>query len=292
MPLPVSSQLLSRQARVRQHLEASNLDAFVVTSATNIRYLSNHVGSSGTLVLTRDRAYLLIDSRYREAVSMRQRTDSACPELLIRDVPDSYDGALFGCLREIGATAVGFEAAHVSVATHASWRRTAERDGFSCEFHVTDRVVEAVRLIKDSTEVASLRDAAARLTPVAAAAFEAVRAGERERTVAAAIEAALRGAGFERPAFDTIVASGPHAALPHHRAGDRVLIGGDLVVLDFGGVLDGYCSDLSRTVSIGSASPEARRLYDAVYDAQHAAMQAVCAGTVSTSVDAAARGAF
>jgi Xaa-Pro aminopeptidase len=99
----------------------------------------------------------------------------------------------------------------------------------------------------------------------------------------------MRGAGYERLAFDTIVASGPHAALPHHRAGDRILGAGDLVVLDFGGVLDGYCCDLTRTVSIGPPSPEARRLYIAVYDAHQAAIAAIRPGVESTAVDAAAR---
>jgi Xaa-Pro aminopeptidase len=127
------------------------------------------------------------------------------------------------------------------------------------------------------------------LTGVASAAFDAVRDGRPERDVAAAIEAALREAGYERPAFDTIVASGPNGALPHYRAGHRTLHTGDLVVLDFGGVLDGYCSDLTRTVSVGQPSPDAVRLHAAVRDAQTAAIDAVRPGRATTDVDAAAR---
>jgi Xaa-Pro aminopeptidase len=134
-----------------------------------------------------------------------------------------------------------------------------------------------------------IRLAAARLTDVAATAFDAVRTGIAERDVAAAIETALRQAGYERPAFDTIVASGPNAAHPHYRAGLRTLHTGDLVVLDFGGVLDGYCSDLTRTVSVGQPSPEAARLHAAVRDAQAAAIDAVRPGRATTEVDAAAR---
>jgi len=287
--LPTSSQLSERQARVRRRLGVLSLDAFVLTNPTNIRYLSNHVGSSGVLVLTSADAHLLVDCRYREAVRMRQDTDAACPGLLIRDVPESYDDALLQCLADTGATAVGFEAAHVSVARHDVWRRTVEQLGMTITLQATERIVEEARLVKDASEIATLRDAAARLTAVATSAFEAARAGESERAVAAALEAALRRAGYERPAFDTIVASGPHSALPHHRAGDRILSAGDLVVLDFGGVLDGYCSDLTRTVSIGPSSPDARRLYAAVYDAQQAAISAVCPGVESTAVDTAAR---
>jgi Xaa-Pro aminopeptidase len=144
-------------------------------------------------------------------------------------------------------------------------------------------------VVKDAAEIEVLREAARRLDEVAQAAFGAARAGVRERKVAAVLEAAMRDAGYERPAFDTIVASGPHAALPHYRAGDRILTNGDLVVLDFGGVLDGYCCDLTRTVSIGPPSSEARRLYSAVYDAQQAALAAVRPGIETSAVDAAAR---
>jgi Xaa-Pro aminopeptidase len=204
-------------------------------------------------------------------------------------VPASYDEALLDCLRDIGVSTVGFEAAHVSVAKHDWWQRTAEARSLTVAWRATEKVVEEARLVKDAPEVATLRDAASRLAPVADAVFRAARAGRTERAVAAAIEAAMRDAGYDRQAFDTIVASGPHAALPHHRAGDRILAEGDLVVLDFGGVLDGYCCDLTRTVSIGPPSSEARRLYTAVYDAQQAAIAAIRPGVESTAVDAAAR---
>ena len=289
MGLPTSDHLAARQARVRQRLDTLRLDALVVTCAANIRYLSNHSGSSGVVVLMRDRVHLLVDFRYREAVQMLQQSESACPGLVVHDVPASYDEALLQSLGDIGAATVGFEAAHVSVARHESWRRTIEARRLGIAFQPTERAIEESRLIKDAFEVATLREAAVRLTPVAASVFEATRAGRSERAVAAVLESAIRNAGYERLAFDTIVASGPHAALPHHRAGDRILAEGDLVVLDFGGVLDGYCSDVTRTVSIGPPSAEARRLYTAVYDAQQAAIAAVRPGVESTAVDAAAR---
>jgi Xaa-Pro aminopeptidase len=286
---PVSVHLAAREARVRQKLDTLNLDALVVTCLPNIRYLSNHAGTSGVLVLTGEAVYLLVDFRYREAVQIQQRSSSACPGLVVRDVPASYDEALLECLRDLGVSTVGFEAAHVSVARHEWWRRTSDARALNLVWRTTEKVVEEARMVKDAPEVETLRDAAARLAPVADTVFRAVRAGQTERAVASVLESALRSAGYERPAFDTIVASGPHAALPHHRASDRVLAAGDLVVLDFGGVLDGYCSDLTRTVSIGPPSPEARRLYTAVYDAHQAAIAAIRPGVESTSVDAAAR---
>ena len=289
MGLPTSSHLAARLARVRQYLETLSLDALVVTCAANIRYLSNHTGSSGVLVLTRKSVHLLVDFRYREAVQMLQHSESACPGLVVRDMPASYDEALLQCLGDIGTPRVGFEAAHVSVARHQWWERTVEARRLSIAFQPVEKAIEEARLIKDAFEVATLREAAARLASVATAVFKATRAGESERAVAAVLESAIHHSGYERLAFDTIVASGPNAALPHHRAGDRILAEGDLVVLDFGGVLDGYCCDLTRTVSIGPPSSEARRLYTAVYDAQQAAIAAVHPGVQSTAVDAAAR---
>jgi Xaa-Pro aminopeptidase len=119
-----------------------------------------------------------------------------------------------------------------------------------------------------------------------------VRAGLTEIDVALELETGMRRTGFSRPAFDTIVASGPNSALPHARAGDRRFVNGDLVVLDFGGVYNGYCVDLTRTVSIGPPSPEAVRVYDAVRRAQAAAVAAVGPGVATAAVDAAARGAL
>jgi Xaa-Pro aminopeptidase len=286
---PTTADLAGRQRRIRQTLDLLTLDALVVTSATNIRYLSNHSGSAGMLVLTRDAAHLLLDFRYREAVQMLQASPSACPGLRVWDVPASYDEALLACLKEIGVVTVGFEAAHVTVARHDWWRTNAEAQRLEIGFRPTERAVEALRIVKDASEIAMLREAARRLEPVADAAFEAVKVGVPERHVAAVLEAAMREAGYERMAFDTIVASGPHSALPHYRAGDRIVSRGDLVVLDFGGVLDGYCCDLTRTVSIGPSSPEARRLHAAVSDAQQAALAAVRPGVETSAVDAAAR---
>ena len=289
MALPQTNQLAARHARVRPALDTLNLDAFVVSSSANVRYLTNHAGSAGTLVITRDAAHLLVDFRYRESVRLLQDSKSACPGLVVRDVPASYDEALLACLADIGASTVGFESDHVTVAKHEWWLKTVQGRKPGLSFLAAEKIVERARLLKDAFETSTLRDAARRLTPVARAGVNSIRAGIRERDVAAVLESAIRDAGYERTSFDTIVASGPNSALPHYRAGDRVLAAGDLVVLDFGGVLDGYCSDLTRTVSVGPASPEARRLYAAVYDAQQAAIAAVRPGVDSSAVDAAAR---
>ena len=290
MNLPPSDTLAARHARLRQALETLRLDALIVTAPANIRYLTNHAGTSGIVVLTRADVHLVIDFRYEEAVRTLQASAAACPALRTWPVPDSYEEALVACLGEIGASAVGFESGHVSVARHAWWVKTLAARSMGIDLRGTEHLVEQARMVKDAWELATLRDSAARLTPVTAALVAAIRPGMAERQVAGILEGLMRESGYDRLAFETIVASGPNAALPHHRAGERTLAHGELVVLDFGGVLDGYCSDLTRTVSIGPPSAEARRVYTAVRDAQLAAIDAVRPGIEASAVDAAARG--
>jgi Xaa-Pro aminopeptidase len=290
MAFPGSDILAARHRAIRARVAALGLDGLVVTNPTNIRYLSNHAGSAGTLVITPSDVHLLIDFRYQESVRSTQASDAACPGLRTWPVPASYDEALIEMLSNQGMPAkLGIEAAHLTVARKEWLERTSIARELALGWTSTERVVEQIRLVKDANEVANLRDAAARLTFVAERAFMAIRPGVMEREVAAAIEMGLRSAGYERPAFDTIVASGPNAALPHYRAGLRILKPGDLVVLDFGGVLDGYCSDLTRTVSVGAPTADALRLHAAVREAQRAAIEVVKPGVPATSVDAAAR---
>lgn len=291
MGFPGSDSLTARHRAIRNRLAALGLDGLVVTNPTNIRYLSNHAGSAGTLVVTHSEVHLLIDFRYEESVRSVQASDAACPGLRTWPVPASYDEALIDMVSGLTMPAkLGIEAAHLTVARKDWLERTSTSRGLALTWTSTERVVEQPRLVKDAGEIATLRDAAARLTGVAESAFRSIRSGVTEREVAGSIEMAMRAAGYERLAFDTIVASGPNAALPHYRAGTRILKPGDLVVLDFGGVLDGYCSDLTRTVSVGAPTPDALRLHAAVRDAQRAAMEAVKPGVPATSVDGAARG--
>jgi Xaa-Pro aminopeptidase len=288
MPSP-SQFLTNRHAAVRARFDELGVDALVVTSPPNIYYLANHAGSAGILVLARDAVHLLADFRYVESVERLQASPSACPGLQLWPVPASYDEALVSCLAELGLTRVGFEAAHLSVARHDWLQRTIASRGLRQELVPFEGIVEHPRIVKDAYELQALRAAASRLTVVAEQAIAAVREGAIEREVAAALESAIRRAGFERIAFDTIVASGPHAALPHYRAGDRRIARGDLVVLDFGGVMDGYCCDLTRTVAVGPPAPDATRIYEAVRDAQAAAIAAVRPGIRASDVDGAAR---
>jgi Xaa-Pro aminopeptidase len=146
-----------------------------------------------------------------------------------------------------------------------------------------------MRAVKDDFEIDALRRGGSRLAGVARSLRSWVRAGRTEREVAGEIDRALERAGFSGPAFPTIVAGGPNSAYPHARPTDRRLTPGDLVLLDFGGVLDGYCVDLSRMAAVGPPGAEAEALFDAVRSAQEAAISTIRAGVAGSAIDQAAR---
>jgi Xaa-Pro aminopeptidase len=203
----------------------------------------------------------------------------------LEPVDRRYDLTLGALVERIGARRVGFDAGHVTVSTLASWQKAAP----AAEWVSTEGVVERLRQIKDAYEIACMRRAAEALSRVAAGLPAIVAAGRSERDIARGIDLAIEREGFSQPAFPTIVASGPNSALPHARPTDRVLAAGDLVVLDFGGVLDGYCVDLTRMAAVGSPAASAMALYEGVREANASAVRAVRPGIPASDIDRAAR---
>jgi Xaa-Pro aminopeptidase len=288
-----SPALKRRHTIIRDDIAARGLDALVVTSLPNVLYLTNFTGSSATLVITADRLYFITDFRYEATVHDAQSTPFACPDLELVLVEGSYDGTLAELLGAHGWRRIGFEASHLTVGRW-EWLKATLGAGVppAPELIATERTVERARVIKDAYEIDTLREAARRLSQVALGVTAEVRRGHTERDVALAVDRRIRQAGFERSAFDTIVASGPNAALPHARPGERTITEGDLVVLDFGGVYDSYCVDLTRTVSVGPASQRVQEVYAAVRDAHNRAIAAVAPGRSRFAIDAAARDAL
>lgn len=286
----------TRHAQVRGALRAANLDALVVTHSPNVFYLVGFRGSAGILVLAQNHADLIVDFRYVEAAQVL--IDSGCgpPNTTVVPVEGSYDATLLATLVRRRLFRVGAEGQHLPV-SRFNWLALAAGEGRgtgerAIELVPTDRMVERWRIRKDPVEVETLRTAADRLSELAARVVDLVAVGRTEQAVAADIDWRIRQAGFQGPAFETIVASGASAARPHWRAGSRRLERGDLVVLDFGGVYEGYCVDLTRTVSIGTPTDEATRVYRAVALAQEVAIGAVRPGVLASDVDGAARRAL
>ena len=285
-----SAALSRRHALVRDAIARAGVDALVVTSLPNVLYLTNFTGSSGIVVVEAERLRFVTDFRYVSALAASRGAPHECPDLDVVVVDGSYDATLASVIASAAGRRVGFEAAHLTVARHQWLTSTlAASSKEAVELVSTEGIVERARVRKDEYEIATMREAARRLSEVARAVVAGIRRGRTERETAAAIDRQLREAGFDKPAFDTIVASGPNAALPHARPTERTITEGDLVVLDFGGVYDSYCVDLTRTVAVGRAGPRVREVYDAVRAAHDNAIAAVAPGRSRFDIDAAAR---
>ena len=285
-PLVPGVRSTERQGAVRTRLAADGLDALLVTQPANIFYLTSFRGSAGMVVLTPDDACLVADSRYA-TVALGLVTAAGAAGLRFVQVEASYEETVCAILQDVGVTRVGIESAHMTLARHDWLERGLAGSGGT--LRGTTGLVESFRQVKDDDELTTMREAGRRISGVMAETLSALRAGRREREVAADIDWVIRGAGFEGPAFETIVAGGPNTALPHARPGQRPLAPGDLVLLDFGGIYNGYCVDLTRVASLGTPDAAARAWHEAVSEAHAAALAAVGPGVRASAVDSAAR---
>jgi Xaa-Pro aminopeptidase len=279
---------LARHASVRDDLRVASLDALLVTSLPNIAYLTGVFASAGALVVSIDRLVLIVDGRYLPTAKARA---AALPGLELAPVSaaGSIEETTAAVLGRTVNSRAGFEADHLTVRQHQDLLARLATAKATFDLVPASGMVEAKRAVKDSWELHTLSDGAARLSDAAKCIIPKALAGRRERDVAAEIDAELRRVGFQKPAFDTIVAAGPNSAVPHHRAGERVLGPGDLVIMDFGGLLNGYAVDLTRTIVVGGAGSRERQLLDQVAAAQQAAFDAISIGRPASDVDTAAR---
>jgi Xaa-Pro aminopeptidase len=281
--------LTARHRALAESLRSASVDALIVTHRPNVAYLSHFFGSAGVVLATVDRLALVSDARYEGVVT---GLAAEIPGLTAEVVPPgggSVEERVTTVLAHWAPARVGFEAAHLSVAQHAGLVRRLDAAGAHPEWAGLEEVVERLRQVKDAWELGVLREAGRRLSDVSKCIISKALAGVSERQVAAALEWELRQKGFDKPAFDTIVASGPNAAMPHHRAGDRVLESGDLVVVDFGGMFHGYAVDMTRTVSVGQPTARQRACWTTVAGAHRAAFAAARVGVPGDEVDAVAR---
>ena len=279
---------LARHARLRDQLRDAGLDALLITSLSNVAYLSGLFASAAAAVITHDSFTLITDGRYL-GIARGLVADMPDVQLVTTPATIPFDQALAEAVCTIGKGRAGFEAAHFTVKRYRDLQLRVSTLAPGCTLEGTEGLVERLRILKDEWELQVFSDAGGRLSDAAKCIIPKALAGMREREVAALIEAELRRVGFDKPAFDTIVASGPNSAVPHYRAGDRVLTDGDLVVLDFGGMFRGYAVDLTRTITVGPASSRQRRLLEDIAAAQDAGFAVVRQGVAATEIDRAAR---
>ncbi len=272
----------ARIGLLREDLDQAGCDVLMVSDLTNVRYLTGFTGSAGLLLVSADEAVFVSDGRYRDQAGEQLAAAGVDAEVLI--VAAEPDAALAARI-PAAARRVGLESESV---TWASQRRWADLVG-PRELVATTGVVSGRRMVKDPGEAARIRTAC----DIADRAFADLRpmlAEEpTEAAFAAELDAAMRSLGAEDVSFETIVASGPNGAKPHHRPGDRVVRSGDLVVVDFGALFEGYHSDMTRTVAVGEVDDDRWRLLRVVLEAQQAGVEAVAAGVEAQVVDAACR---
>jgi Xaa-Pro aminopeptidase len=279
----------ARRRALALRLAAASVDGLLVAHQPNIAYLSHFFGSAGYLLVSNDRLTLVSDGRYAGRLAELRDTVPRLDIEVVGPGEGSLDERVAVVLARAGLSRLGFEASHLTVGQHTGLSRRTAEAGCRLDWLPLVDEVEQLRAVKDAAELALLREAGRRLSDVCKCIIPNVLAGIPERHVAAVIEWELRQKGFDKPAFDTIVASGPNAAEPHHRAGDRVLADGDLVVVDFGGIWRGYAVDMTRTLVLGQSTPRQRHCWEVVAAAQQAAFVSAQVGVEPEDVDWAAR---
>jgi Xaa-Pro aminopeptidase len=281
--LKSASQSRSRLDRLRLFLSHHRADAILVSHLPNIHYLCGFTGSSALLLIEGSRGTLFTDSRYtfqarKEVSGVRvQITKTGLIAAASEALRSGRKGRRTAVAYSPFQLTVGqMDALHAGSGKHVRWVKAPN-------------AVESLRAIKDAGELTAMKDAAELISNVFGSILPLIRPGVSELMLSGAIEFAMKELGATGPSFETIVASGPRSAWAHARPSSKPLRKNELVVLDQGAILRGYCSDMTRTVFLGRSSPRVRRMYAAVLEAQQAAKDAIRPGVTAGSVDAAAR---
>jgi Xaa-Pro aminopeptidase len=270
----------ARADQLAARLPDMGADLLMVTSLVNVRYLTGYTGSNGLALIGPDTRLFFTDFRYTEQSAAE--VDSAFERRIA--TLDLFDGVADALPDE--PVRLGFEDANLTVRSH---RRLRELVPQSVELVAAGDSVESLRAVKEPGEIERIVAATAVADAALRQVIEQGLVGRTEIEVATALERAMRDLGAKRPSFDSIVAVGPHGALPHAQPRDVEIPAGELVVIDWGAELDGYCSDCTRTLATGELSETAREIYALVLEAQLAGLEAVRAGVGGRDADAAAR---
>lgn len=274
--------IAGRIASLRARLSDAGCDGILITKLENIRYLTGFSGSTAMCFVNDAGTVFVSDGRYGDQATAQLSAAGVDATITIGGLKDQLQAISFGA-RE--ATRIGLEA------QACSWSQKIQFEEVfaTAELVATTGVVEGLRVIKDDGELARIEHACA----IADFAFAQVKSrlteGITEAQFAAELEFEMRKRGSAGPSFETIVASGPNGAMPHARPTERLIEKGELIVIDFGAIFDGYHSDMTRTVSVGEPNTELADLMDAVLSAQRAGLHAVEPDTTADEVDAACR---
>lgn len=270
--------ILLKLQKLRTEMDEKNIEALLVTSPYNLRYITEFTGTSGLALVTGDRSFFITDFRYTEQASKQVQ------EFEIRKAKTNLLEEAASVARELGIQVLSFEQDFVSYASYIQYQ-----DKMDAELKPVSGIIEKIRMFKTPEEISILKTAA----EIADAAYEHIctfiRAGRTELEVSNELEFFMRKQGATSSSFDIIVASGLRSALPHGVATDKVIEQGDFVTLDFGALYKGYISDITRTVSVGEPTQQLKEIYQIVLDAQVLALEKVGPGMTGIEADAIAR---
>ena len=270
---------VTRRNRLQGRLTDLDVDAVLVSNLPNVRYLTGFTGSSASVLVGTAGSVFFTDGRYAE----QSRLEVHDLERVASMEPPAP--AILDHCRRLGVRRLGFERHTVTVAQHEAWKQKLE----DVELVGIDREVERLRWTKDVEELGLLHAAQEATDAAFADILDVLAIGITERQAAAWLERGLSAHGADGAAFESIVAFGEHAAEPHHRPTHRALAEGDVIKMDFGGLVGGYHTDFTRTVAFGEPAPELRKVHDLVAAAQQAGIDAIRPGAVGRDVDEAAR---
>jgi len=274
----------ARQSKLREHLATTRFDALLISHLPNIRYLCGFTGSAGLLLVEEAGSVFFTDVRYD--TQAHEEVKAAKVAIAKKAVLSAVGEFLIGRRKRSRGWTISIEAEHFTVAEK---KRLAKLLPAGVMLKDAPSIVERARMVKDEDELQRIRSAVVLGAKLFERATQVIRPGVKEVEVAAEMELAARRGGAEEMSFPTIIASGARSALPHGRASGARITPNAFVVCDFGVILSGYCSDQTRTVWVGKVADDARQAYEAVREAQQAAVDSVRAGIAVGEVDAAAR---
>lgn len=268
-----------RLQKLRTALLDVGVDTILVSQPENRQYVSGFTGSGGLLLISAERAVLATHFVYYEQV------EREAPDFELAKIPGKETALLPELLADLGVRRLGFESEQVTVDQLHEWSQATP----GVEWIPLKGTVEKLRAVKDAQEFEALRRSAALTDAAFGHLLQSIRPGMTEREAAWQIESYMRTHGASKVAFDLIVAAGPNGALPHARPSDRPMQAGEPIVVDVGCELDGYCSDLTRTICLGQPSPKYMEVWAIVRRAQEAAESGIRAGMSGVQADALGR---
>jgi len=268
-----------RLRKLRKELQAQELDAILVTRPENQRYLSGFTGGEAALLITTELALLLTDFRYYEQVA------EEAPDFRLEKVEGKASAVLGRLVKEHDIHSLGFESTHVPFNQYQEWKKACR----GTRLVPLQDTVERLRLIKDQGELAAMKKAIAVSDAACDHIRQTLRVGMTEKEVAWEMESFMRTHGAEGLSFGIIAGSGPNGAKPHAVLQDRPIQKGEPVVLDLGAIVDGYHSDVTRTICLGKPDKKLQTIYDIVLRAQLAAEEGARVGMTGKEIDALAR---